>query len=256
MTQKTTKRALRRFVGALPGGKAFLRRRANRLTRRRLAGIGDARAVFQHHYENNTWNNPESVSGTGSTVQYTEGIRQAIPALVAELGVSTFLDAPCGDFNWFRLVEWSTDVSYIGGDIVEPLVRRNQELYGDERHRFIDLDIVNDELPAADLWLCRDCLFHLSDQDVLRTLDNFLRSDIRYLLTSTHPDCDRNHDIPTGSSRFINLLLPPFHLSEPIRVIDDWIEGYPVRHLGLWERESLKRQLASNKALRRAARRR
>ena len=36
--------------------------------------------------------------------------------------------------------------------------------------------------------------------------------------------------------------------------MEDWIEGYPVRHLALWKREAVKEALTSNKAFQRTAR--
>lgn len=248
MVWKTIKQSLRRILTILPGGEWLIRKRAEFLERRRLARIGNAKQVFSHYYEVNAWESEESVSGPGSTLEYTENIRRKIPPLVKELGVSSILDAPCGDFNWFQKIEWETEIAYIGGDIVEPLIERNQSLYGDQSREFINLDIVQDDLPAADLWLCRDCLFHLSNHDVLLVLDHFIKSEIRYLLTTLHPDCDRNLDIPTGSFRFINLQLPPFSLSKPTQVIADWLEGDPVRELALWDRETVKKDLVFNKA--------
>jgi hypothetical protein len=37
----------------------------------------------------------------------------------------------------------------------------------------------------------------------------------------------------------VNLRLPPFNLPEPTALIDDWIDGTPVRQLGLWTRADL-----------------
>ncbi len=51
-----------------------------------------------------------------------------------------------------------------------------------------------------------------------------------------------------------SLELPPFSLGKPIRRIDDWIEGFPVRHLTLWRREGVEEALTSNRAFRRAIR--
>jgi len=234
------------MIAAFPGGAALLRKRRNYLEERQFAQIGDAKDVFRHHYESKRWGNGESVSGPGSTVKYTENIRKRIPELVSDLGVRVILDAPCGDYNWFRRIDWITKISYVGGDVVESLVETNQSHYGNSNTTFINLDIVRDILPRADLWLCRDCLFHLSNRDVLLALENFLKSDINYILTSTHPNCDKNHDIPSGSFRLLNLQLPPFSLGKPAQVMDDWIEGYPVRHLALWERGVLRNHLASN----------
>jgi len=139
-------------------------------------------------------------------------------------------------------------VRYIGGDIVPGLVSTNQLRFGDGHTRFEVIDITTDRLPEADFWLCRDCLFHFSDADIFSTLRNFVRSEIRYLLTTTHPLCTENTDIPTGSFRLLNLELPPFGFPEPAERIDDWIEGHPVRQLALWDRASIARVLSFGSA--------
>ena len=157
------------------------------------------------------------------------------------------LDAPCGDYNWFRLIVWKNEIDYIGGDIVKPLIESNQARYGGERTKFVLLDIVNDPLPEAELWICRDCLFHFSERDIMLTINNFLKSNIRYLLTTSHPDCNINHDIPTGSFRPLNLQLPPYSFGQPVFRINDWNKGWLAKHLVLWERETLKNRLALNK---------
>ena len=212
-------------------------------------------AVFTDIYKDNTWEDAESRSGPGSTLQYTENIRREIPRLVSRLGVRLILDAPCGDYNWFKLIP-RTNLSYIGGDIVASIVSSNQNEHGNQNTRFMFLDIMRDELPTADLWLCRDCLFHFSNTDIFLTIDNFLRSDIKYLLTSTHPECKENRDIKTGSFRQLNLELPPFNFHKAIHYMEDWIEGFPPRQLALWDREGLAKVLASNRLLRRARSRR
>ncbi|MFC1851581.1 class I SAM-dependent methyltransferase [candidate division CSSED10-310 bacterium] len=238
-------------ISVFPGCKTLLRF----LEKLWLAQFGNARGVFHHYYEVNAWGNEESVSGPGSTLQYTENIRRMIPQLINELGASVILDAPCGDYNWFGAIDWKTEITYLGGDIVEPLVERNRSSFGNTNRKFFYLDIVHDFLPKADLWLCRDCLIHLSNRDIMLALDNFLKSDIFYILTTTYPNCARNHNIPTGSFRILNLELPPFSLGSPIRVIDDWIEGFHFRQLALWERHTLLDNLASNRFFQRTANR-
>ncbi len=148
------------------------------------------------------------------------------------------LDAPCGDYNWFRMVERDR-VGYIGGDIVKALVESNQATYGDERTEFMHLDITQDELPDVDLWMCRDCFIHLSYDLIHAALANFERGNIRYLLVSTYPEVTGNYDIPTGHVRNLNLRLPPFNFPEPLTSIDDTSEGFARRELGLWEKTQL-----------------
>lgn len=239
------KQARRKLVRSLPGYKTLRRLRGS--LKSRMHGARDAGEVFLEHFQRNEWGSSESASGPGSTLEYTENIRKELPGLVEELMVRTILDAPCGDYNWFRAIDWHSDIDYIGGDIVEPLIDGNRVRFEDQRTRFMVLDVIHDPLPVRDLWLCRDCLFHLSERDIFQSLANFTRSRIPYILTSNHPNCDVNIDIPTGAFRQINLTLPPFTLPPPLRVIDDWIEGYPPRHLALWGRESIADALSSNK---------
>lgn len=205
--------------------------------------IDDAEKIFQSHFERNFWGSPETVSGGGATVAYTESIRREIPVLVKELGIQTIFDAPCGDYNWFRHIKWETPISYLGGDIVLPLVEKNTSLYGAPDVKFIQFDIRYDPLPKADLLISRACFYHLPVKDIMLVVNNFLKSDIKYLLTSTHPTCGANRDIQTGEFRLLNLQLPPYNFPPPIRSIKDWVDPYPVKHLALWEREELKKAI-------------
>ncbi|NBO28678.1 MAG: hypothetical protein EBV10_05470, partial [Synechococcaceae bacterium WB6_1A_059] len=93
--------------------------------KRKLDLIGNNSDIFNYYYINNFWGDSESVSGPGSTLAYTENLRAELPKLVEELEVTSILDSPCGDYNWFRMIEWNSEIAYIGGDIVESLVSRN-----------------------------------------------------------------------------------------------------------------------------------
>jgi hypothetical protein len=204
--------------------------------------------VFTNYYRENFWANPETVSGGGSTLEYTENIRKELPKILTQYKIKIFLDAPCGDFHWFKRIKMPDEVEYIGGDIVDELVSQNQLRYTNERTTFISLDIINDALPRADLWMCRDCLFHFSYADIFKTLDNFLRSDIEYIFTSIHTNCTRNLDIATGGARLLNLELPPFNLCKPVLYVEDWTPGTPekkIKKMGLWTRSMIADSLAS-----------
>jgi SAM-dependent methyltransferase len=195
------------------------------------------RAAFTRHYERRGWEDDESVSGHGSTFQRTETIRRALPALFAELGVRSVVDAGCGDFNWFRALGVTLD-RYLGIEVVEDLARRNQALYGDERRSFVSLDVIRDPLPKSDLILCRDCLVHLKTQQVVSALRNFRRSGSTYLLATTFAESRPNVDIPLGGWRPIHLEGPPFRLGEPVRRISEAesVEDarFSDKSLGLW----------------------
>jgi hypothetical protein len=209
----------------------------------RLGEIGDPKAVFSEIYADNLWNDAESRSGPGSTMAYTASIRAALPGLIARHNVRTFLDAPCGDFHWMRAVPLP-ETSYIGGDIVPALIADTQKRHGDARRRFEVIDITHGPLPKADLWMCRDCMFHLSYADIARALAQYAAADIPLLLLTTHlvtpPGAPiSNRDIVTGDARPIDLFSEPFGFPAPIERFPDWIAPYAPREMVLFRREDV-----------------
>ena len=69
--------------------------------------------------------------------------------LVAKLGVQTFLDAPCGDYNWFRTIQWSQPLaSYIGGDIVPA----TGELWGNYPQTYSLVGLINSAMKLSKSW--------------------------------------------------------------------------------------------------------
>ena len=167
-------------------------------------------------------------------------MRKALAKYLKTLNVKVFLDAPCGDFNWMQHVELPEGDLYIGGDIVGRLIEDLQQAHGNPTRSFRKLDIVEGPLPKADLWLCRDVLFHLPNQEVITVLENFANSEIPYLLTTTYNFPKRNEDVRPGGFRFINLQLPPFLLPRPLSRITDFVAPEPPRYLGLWSREQVR----------------
>ena len=201
-----------------------------------------ARSIFSDYWHTNHWRNSESKSGDGSTLKYTEGIRRELPGLIERVGVKTLLDLPCGDFNWFKEVSLPPGVRYMGGDIVPEMVTQLSQQYGSPVRQFRCIDALGDELPSADLWMCRDLIFHLPHSDIFRLLDNFLASSVEYLLITSHAGSKvKNEDTFMGGFRLVDLRLSPFGLPEASQRIVDYIEGYPERYLLLYQRADLLR---------------
>lgn len=175
---------------------------------------GGTTRTFTRIYEENYWADDESASGWGSSTSQTAALVEAFPAMVAEVGAATLLDVPCGDFAWMSRVDRS-GFSYVGGDIVPAIVDKNQQVHGDDRTRFMSLDLTVDELPRVDVILVRDCLVHLSHAQVWAAIKRIRASDSRYLLTTTYPDHHGNPNVSTGRWRALNLCEPPFSFPEP-----------------------------------------
>lgn len=217
-----------------------------RYRRWRLNRSSDPKVIFQMIHRLNVWDNPESVSGPGSTLDYTASLRRHLPVVFRQFCVQSFFDAPCGDFHWMKQVVDAHPVTYIGGDIVPALVAGNQAAHGGGRTRFIRFDLTRDRFPAVDLWFCRDCLFHLSYRDILATLRNFSESSVPHVLLTNHQATGPlvNTDIRTGGFRPLDLFARPFNL--PREVLYRIPEGSDpaLRHeMCLWTREQIKAAL-------------
>ena len=233
-----------------------------RLRDRRLAELqrnGTRSEIFTTIFEGNYWNSAQSVSGGGSTLEYTESLRNDLPRLFEQRSIRHVYDAPCGDFNWMRHVVNDTGIRYIGADIVRPLIEQLATKYQRDDIRFVVADIAADAFPQADLWICRDCLFHLSNSDILLALKNFAASQVPYVLTTTHivPQGFMNSDIRPGGFRLIDLFSEPFCLSREVLFrVPDWVADshYPPREMCLWSREQIADALPQlESALRRTA---
>lgn len=197
--------------------------------------------VFNHISQVNLWQSDESASGRGSEFDCTATIRAKLPDLLQQYGITSILDAPCGDFNWMRHIPLGA-IAYTGVDIVPPIIEQNQQRYGNETTQFKVVDITRDPLPDVDLIICRDCLVHLSLWDISRALRQFKLSGAKYLLTTTYPNTPVNQDFPTGSWRVLNISLPPFNFPVPLELFSDPSDDTqknPDKSLGLWKLDDI-----------------
>ena len=230
------------LVGGLQRGRMMgsnkLKLGIQRLRELLRPGGGRVREKFVAIYRENVFGSDESRSGAGSTMEQTATLRVALPALLGELGARSLIDAPCGDFNWMRHTPLNLD-SYIGIDIVEELIRTDQEMYGSPKREFLCRDIIADPLPTAEVILCRDCLVHLTFDQASKAISNFKRSGSTYLLTTTFSERDANVDLKGKDIwRTLNLERAPFNFPPPLRLVNEnCTEGdgaYGDKCLGLW----------------------
>lgn len=194
--------------------------------------------IFTEIFKQNAWEGTHSISGSGSDPDQTDNLIEKLPVLLRELQVSTMLDIPCGDFHWMRKLDLKRlGVSYIGADIVRELVSLIKK-YEADNIAFVHANLLTDQLPNADLVLCRDCLVHLSFADLRLALQNICRSGATYLLTTTFTEVRENIDIATGGWRALNLEIEPFNFPAPLSIIvEDCTEEngkFRDKSLGLW----------------------
>ena len=175
---------------------------------------------FSAIYADRLWKNDESASGFGSTDAATTQTRAELAKLIAAHDVGSILDAPCGDFNWMKLLPFAGH--YTGVDIVPELIAANQAAYGSDQRSFAVADLVQGPLPSADLVMCRECLNHLPLAGGSAALRNLSAAGRKLLLVTHYPAVTVNHDQPASFRyRSLNLTLAPFNLRAPDMVIDE-----------------------------------
>src|ERR1700694_234231 len=210
--------------------------RAEELTKLEL------RERFERIYSTNLWSDPESRSGVGSTLDSTRVLRTELPKALRQIGARVLLDVPCGDFTWMEHVDLS-GIEYIGGDIVPSIVEKNQQLHAKISRRFTLVDLTRDELPDADVLLCRDCLVHLSYANIRAVLANIARSNIRFMLMTSFPGRSDNYDVADGDWRALDFQAPPFAFPAPcLSIVENCQEedgSYADKSLLAWPVEDL-----------------
>jgi SAM-dependent methyltransferase len=203
--------------------------------------MSDLKEVFSKIFESNDWGSGESVSGLGSELKSTEKIREEIPELIKKFKIKSFLDIPCGDFNWMSKVDLD-GVDYIGADIVDSLIQKNKEKFPEINFKV--LDITKDELPKVDLIFVRDLFGHFSYESIENAMINILSSGTKYLLTTSFTKWDYNVNIENGGWRPINLLITPFRFKPIYLINENCTEGsnleFSDKCLILFDLESLR----------------
>ncbi len=210
--------------------------------KRAIARVDSLQDRFTIIFRRNAWGSKESVSGSGSTLAMTTSIRSLLPVIIERFEVESIFDAPCGDFNWMQLVDLN-GISYVGGDIVEPLVVDLNRNFSSNSICFMQFDITVDSFPKSDLVLNRDCLFHFSYRDIQLTLSNFLKSGSKYFLSTSYENRGKfiNRDIRSGDFRLIDLFDSPFCFPTNFHFeIPEQGEGsLPPRKLYLWDHDQV-----------------
>lgn len=214
----------------------FLSNLKRALRRKRLLRR-DPAEIFSDYARSNKWGDKDSLSGKGSNLEATAEVRRVLPVLLRNLGASSILDVPCGDFFWMQHVDL-TGIEYLGGDIVPDLIEANRRAHSRPGVAFQVVDLIRGPVPKADVIFVRDCLVHLSHDHVRAALANIARSGGTWLLTTTFPDTPKNDDIATGEWRAIDLTKPPYNLPQPKQLVAErqsHLKGQRGnKTLGLW----------------------
>jgi SAM-dependent methyltransferase len=189
--------------------------------------------VFSAIYDSSVWGKNDSgqgYSGTGSTKSATVAYRAFLQDFMRKHNIRSVVDAGCGDWEFSRLIDWK-GIDYKGYDIVTSVIEKDKRKYQSPNVSFSVADIVEDDLPAADLLLCKNVLQHLPNRSVTRFLSKL--SKYRHVLLTDGIDgrtfTSDNHDIVVGQYRPLDVTAPPFNVrAKKVLVYFDGMDSHQV----------------------------
>ncbi|MEA2824301.1 MAG: hypothetical protein QOF03_783 [Alphaproteobacteria bacterium] len=175
-----------------------------------------AQDVFADIYRHATWGRNDQGagnSGPGSTLQSTLVYRTFLQAFLKDCDIRSVVDAGCGDWEFSQALDWN-GIDYKGFDVVESAIAQNKQRFAKANIQFFAGNVVELNLPPADLLICKHVLQHLPTKDVQKFLNQMPKYKHVLLTNSVNSDTmsAANGDIAVGSFRTLDPTAPPFNL--------------------------------------------
>lgn len=192
-----------------------------------------AEECFTNIYKKGLWGRVD-FSGGGSEYIYNERYARFLERFVKENEIQSVVDLGCGDWLISRHINWGS-VQYLGLDVVPHIIEKLNTQFATENIQFSTCDCINEELPEADLLICKDVLQHLTNSDISKIIKQFDNYKYVIIVNSVEPGSltSTNPDIERGSCRPLDISKPPF--SVPGRRVSIYVTdgGTVLKHVYL-----------------------
>lgn len=209
-------------------------RQIYRTIKRKIVGAINSRRnvseVFEKIYRDNRWggNIGEFCSGSGTDDEaIVSSYISTIEQISAHEGFrgKRFLDLGCGDFRvGAKLVTLAGH--YTAVDVVSPLIAHHKATYKGPHVDFQVADMIDGDIPDADVCFIRQVFQHLSNEQILKVLPKLKK--FRWVIITEHlpsnektavPNLDKVHgtDIRLTRNSGVYLERPPFSI--PARLL-------------------------------------
>lgn len=183
--------------------------------------------IFSDIYGKKRWgaNGKKFSSGRGSSESclvdpYVNKIREDLN--VYAQNKPKIVDLGCGNFNVGKnFINYAKE--YIAVDIVPEIIKTLRDKNFPGHVKFLNLNIVEDDLPDGDVCFLRQVLQHLSNQDIIKILPKLKKYNTVYITEHYPRDNNRivpNRDMFSGARirLYVNsgvyLDLPPFNIDK------------------------------------------
>ena len=150
-------------------------------------------------------------SGPGSSAVHTVEYQAFVSRFIYLNNVRTVTDIGCGDWQFSKFINFA-DAQYLGLDVVESVIERNNALHGREGVRFKTMPTDLSDIIPADLLLMKDVLQHIPNAAIARFRRDVFPKFKFCLITNSFQKLDTasNIDVETGSFRCLDLVAPPY----------------------------------------------
>jgi len=187
--------------------------------------------VFDKIYEHSYWGKG---SGGGSSPEATQPYKVFLEDFIRQHEIKSVVDLGCGDWQFSQFLDFG-GATYIGIDASKRVIANNQQAFSRSGVSFVNLPSDCNDIPSADLLVCKDVLMHLSTQevqDIVSILPNF-----KYALITNDVPCLSafgeiilrlrrpfwpvvNREIKTGDYRTLDPTQRPFNLK--LKKVFEW----------------------------------
>jgi SAM-dependent methyltransferase len=187
--------------------------------------------VFDKIYEHSYWGKG---SGGGSSPEATQPYKVFLEDFIRQHEIKSVVDLGCGDWQFSQFLDFG-GATYIGIDASKRVIANNQQAFLRSGVSFVNLPSDCNDIPSADLLVCKDVLMHLSTkevQDIVSILPNF-----KYALITNDVPCLSafgeiilrlrrpfwpvvNREIKTGDYRTLDPTQRPFNLK--LKKVFEW----------------------------------
>lgn len=177
-----------------------------------------AEDVFTQIYTDAVWGRNaegEGFSGQGAVLENAQEYKDFLQNFLKSRDIRTVIDIGCGDWGFSKHIEWN-GITYVGYDVVQKVIERNQKKYSSPSITFIHADATQLDLPSADLLICKDVMMHLPHEDNFILCSQFHK--FKYCLIINNVDkqtlSSNNNQISyRGGFRTLDLTKPPYSLN-------------------------------------------
>ena len=183
--------------------------------------------AFTDIYASGKWgtHGDAGTSGYGSSLASTVMYRTFLEHFMAELGVHSVVDAGCGDWEFSQAIDWK-GIDYKGYDIVASVIDRDRANFERSNVHFFVANVVDADLPRADLLIVKHVLQHLPTASVQKFLAQLPKYKHVLLVDSVNQSTlsGKNTDIDVGGFRELDVTRAPFNV-RGTKVLTYWDGG-------------------------------